>query len=94
MTVQLAVTFTTLLLEDDYLITFHEGTFYLANYFSAFHCRSTYCDGTVGIDEEDAVEGHFVAFLHICSEMVNIQPLAGFGLELLSLNFNNCVHYK
>ncbi len=56
MTVQTAITFAALFLENKHLVTFHEGTFYLANNFCTFYGRSTNLNGTVGINQENLVE--------------------------------------
>lgn len=56
MTVFAAIAFTSFLLEDDNFVTFHEGTFYLANYFCSFNGRSAYLNGTVGIHEQYTIK--------------------------------------
>ena len=50
------------------------------------------CSSDLGVDEENAVEFNGSAFLNLFAEIVDIQEFACFGLELLSLNFYNCVH--
>ena len=92
MAVFTTIAFATLLLEDDHFITFHEGTFHLANYFCSFYGRSAYFNGTVGVNEEYAVELHYIAFFLLVAEIVYIQELAGFCLKLLSLDFYNYKH--
>lgn len=92
MAVFTAIAFAAFFLEDNHLITFHEGTFHLANYFCSFNGRSTYLNGTVGVNEKHAVEFHDFAFLYLVAEIVNIQELSGLSLELLSLNFYNYKH--
>lgn len=79
-------------LENDDFVAFHEGTFHLANDFCPFYGGRAYFYGTVGVDEENAVEFNGSAFLNLFAEIVDIQEFACFGLELLSLNFYNCVH--
>ena len=92
MTVQTAIAFATLLLEDNHVFTFHEGSLYLANNLCTFDGRCANLNGTVGIHEQDAVKLYRVTFLALVAEIVNIQLLALLGAELLSLNFYNCVH--
>ena len=74
------------------MVHFHEGTFYLANNFRPFYGGCAYLNGTVGVNEQNAVEFHGLPFFFLVAEIVDIQELACLGLELLSLNFYNCVH--
>ena len=83
---------TTLFLEHDHFVTFHEGTFYLANYFGTLYGGCAYLHGTVGVYEQDAVERYLFALFFLVAEIVYIQELAGLSLELLSLDFYNCLH--
>ena len=92
MTVQTAIAFATLLLEDNHVFTFHEGSLYLANNLCTFDGRCANLNGTVGIYEQDAVKLYCVTFFALVAEIVDIQLLASLGTELLSLNFYNCVH--
>lgn len=94
MTVQTAIAFATFFLENKNFITFHEGTFYLANNFCSFYGRGTNFYVTVGVNQENFVEVDCVAFFYVLAEIVDIQVFACFSLELLSLNFYNCVHLK
>ena len=50
MTVQTAIAFATFFLENKNFITFHEGTFNLANNFCSFYGRGTNFYVTVGVD--------------------------------------------
>lgn len=92
MAIQATIAFATLLLEDDHVFTFHEGSLNLANNLCTFDGRCANLYGTVGIYEQNAVKLHRVAFLALVAEIVDIQLLALLGTELLSLNFYNCVH--
>ena len=92
MPVQTAIAFATFFLKNDYMFTFHEGSFYLANYFCTFNSGCTHFHSTIGIDEENFVKFYRIAFFFFFSEVMNKQFLARFGLELLSLNVYNCVH--
>ena len=93
-TVQATITFSSLLLEDNYVLTFHEGSLYLANYLCTFYGRCTNFHVTVGVNEKNIAELYSVALFHLVAEEMNIQEFAGFGLELLSIDFSNCVHFK
>ena len=92
MAVETAIAFATLLLEDDHVFTFHEGSLYLANNLCTFDGRCANLNGTVGIYEQNAVKLYRVTFLALVAEIVDIQLLAGLDTELLSLNLYNCVH--
>ena len=92
MAIQATIAFATLLLEDDHVFTFHEGSLNLANNLCTFDGRCANLNGTVGIHEQNAVKLYRVAFLALVAEIVDIQLLALLGTELLSLNFYNCVH--
>ena len=92
MSVEAAITFAAFFLEHNNFITFNEGTFNLANHFGPFYGGRANLNGTVGIYEKNAVEFHCCALCCLVAEIMNIQELAGFGFELLSLNFYNSVH--
>ena len=93
MAVFAAIAFATFFLENDHFVTFFEVLEYLANYFGAFDYGSTYFNCfVIGLSEENTVEFNGVTFFGSFAEIVNIQELAGFSLELLSLNFYDCVH--
>ena len=92
-TVPTAIAFAAFFLENDYFVTFYEGTFNLANYFCSFNGRSAYFNGTVGINKENIVEINLIAFFHVLAEILDIQEFSGFCLELLSFNFYNSVHF-
>ena len=92
MTVLATVVVATFLLKDDNLIALYEGTFYLANYFCPFYGGRANLYGTVGVNEEDLVEFYSLALFLLVAKIVNIQKFAGFGLELLSLDFYDSVH--
>ncbi len=93
MAVFAAIAFATFLLENDHFVTFFEVLEHLAYYFGAFEYGGTYFNCfVVGLSEENTVKFYSVAFFSSFAEIVNIQELAGFSLELLSLNFYDCVH--
>jgi hypothetical protein len=84
-----AVAFAAFLFEYNHLVAFHEGTFNLANNFCPFNGGRAYFYGTVGVNEENAVEFNGLALFFLVAEIVDIQKLACFGFELLSLDFYN-----
>ena len=92
MTVLATVVVATFLLEDDNLIALYEGTFHLANYFCPFYGGRADLHGTVGVYEEDLVKLYGFALFLLVAEIVDIQEFLGLSLELLSLNFYDCVH--
>lgn len=93
MTVLFAVTFTSFFLEYDNFVAFQEGNSYFTHYFCSFYSGSTYFHIAVSVKKQYAVKFHSVAFFFVIAEVMNIQELSGFSLELLSLDFYNCVHY-
>lgn len=91
-TVQLAVTFSSFLVENEYFVTFYHAGYYLANYLCAFYCRSAYGDCTVFVYQKNLFKFYcrtVFCFLHV----VYKQFLASFCLELLTVDFYNCVHF-
>ena len=92
MAVETAIAFAAFFLENDHFITFHEGTFHLANNFCSFHGGGSDFYGTVDVDKENAVEFDSVAFFNFFAEIVDVQEFAGFGFELLSFDFYDYVH--
>ena len=92
MAVFAAIAFATFLLENDHFVTFHEGTFNLANYFCPFYGGSANLHCAVGINQKNAVKLNGFTLFLLVAEVVNIQELALFSLELLSLNFYDNVH--
>lgn len=94
MTVLAAIALAALLLENDHLVALHEGLGDFAYYFGSFNGRSAYLNGTVGVNEQNAVKLYGLAFLHLVAEIVNIQEAVLFCLELLALNFYDNVHYN
>ncbi len=92
MAVFAAIAFAASFLENDHFFTFHEGTFNLANYFCTFYggCANLHC--AVSVYQENTVKLNGFTLFLVVAEVVDIQELAGFGLELLSLNFYDNVH--
>ena len=92
MAVLTTIALAALLLEDDYLVALHEVLQDLANYFCAIDGGSAHLDSTVGFSEEHTVKFDGAAFFGAFAEIVNIQELVGLSLELLSLDFYDCIH--
>ncbi len=91
MAVQLAVTFTSLLVEYENLVTFYQTGYDFANHFGTFYGGSTYGDCTFVVHQKNFLKLYCctsLCVLHVVYE----QLLASFCLELLTVNFYNCVH--
>ncbi len=93
MAVEAAIAFATFFLENDHVFTLNEGINHLANNLGALNGGSPNGYSTFGVNQQNLVELYCVAFVHI-GDVMNIQLLACFGAELLSLDFYNCVHLK
>jgi len=91
MTVTLTRVLATLHLEDDDLVTLHQRFHNFTYYFCTLYGRCTYLYCAVSIYEQYFVKFNSLACFHIFN-VVNKKLLALFGLELLTLNFYNCVH--
>ena len=55
MAVETAIAFATLLLEDNHVFTFHEGSLHLANNLCALYGRSAYLHCAVSVNQENLV---------------------------------------
>lgn len=91
-TVLLPVVLATLHLEDDYLVAFYERSYYLSYYLGTLNSRCTYCDCSVVVNQQNLVKLNSLAFFRIL-DVVNEELLALLSLELLTVNFYNCVHF-
>lgn len=93
MAILAAIALAALLLEDDYFFALHEGCEHLAYHLGSVEHGGAYLYGVViGLSEENAVKLYSVSFFSCIAEIVNIQELLRLCLELLSLDFYNCVH--
>ena len=92
MTIEFAETFSSLLVEDKYLVTFYQWRFNLANNFCAFYGRSSYCDCIVCCYKKYLLKFYCCTWFSILN-VVNKQFFASFCFKLLAVNFYNCVHY-
>ncbi len=93
MAVFATVTFATFFLENDHFVSLYERSEHFTYNFCAVYCRGAYLNVTFGFSEENTVEFNFVSFFNGFAQIMNIQELLGFCLELLSLNFYDCVHW-
>jgi len=92
MTVALTRVLAALHLEDDNLIALHQRFYYLTHYFCSLYGWSTYLHCTVSIYEQHLVKFNSLTGLGIL-DVVHEELLALLGLELLTLNLYNCVHF-
>ncbi len=91
MTVALTRVLATLHLEYNHLVTLYEWVDYFTYYLCSLYGRSTYLYCTVSIYEQHLVKFNSLACLNIL-DVVHEELLTLLGLELLTLNFYNCVH--
>lgn len=91
MTVELAQTFSSLLVEYENLVTLDELRSDLAYNLCTLYCWSTYCYCTLILNEEHLLEFYCVTILSIL-DVVNVQLLASLYSVLLTFDFYNCVH--
>ncbi len=92
MTVQLAVALATLLVENEHLVTLYQGRYYLCAYLCTLYYGSTYGDSTFVVNQQHSLELNSLTCL--CTlDVVNKQLLACLGLELLTVNLYDYVHF-
>ena len=91
MTVQLAVSLSSLLVENQYLITLYQRREHFAYHLRSFYGRSTYLNLTVVVNQQ-----HFVKLYNSTAfgvlNVMNEQLLSFFSFKLLSVNFYDYVH--
>ena len=92
MTIALAGILAALHLEDNHLVALHERVHNFTYYFCTLYGGGTNLYCTVSIYEQYLVKFNSLAFFHIL-DMVDKKLLALLGLELLTLNLYNCVHF-
>lgn len=90
-TVQFLVTFSSLLVEYQYFVSLYQRRYYFAYHFCTFYCRSTYCDSTVVVYQQNFVKFNSCTVFSVLN-VVYKQLLAFFCLELLTVNFYDYVH--
>ena len=91
MTVALARVLATLHLEDNHLVALNERVNNFTNYLCSIYGGSTNLYCAVSIYEQHFLKFNSLASLGILN-VVDEELLALLGLELLTLNFYNCVH--
>ena len=79
-------------LEDDDLVTLYEWVHYFYYYFRTLYCRCTDCHCAVFVNEQNLVEFNSLASFYILDVMYE-ELLALLCLELLTVNFYDCVHF-
>ena len=92
MTVQFTITFSSLLVEHEDFVTLHERSLHFANHFCAIYRRSAHCDVAVVVYQQNFLKFNSLVSFGVLN-VINKQFLAFFCLELLTVNFYNCVHY-
>ncbi len=91
MAVLLAGVLAALRLEDNHFLALDKRVHYFYYYLCTFYGGCANLDSAVSIYEQHFVKLNSLACLHIF-DMVNEEFLALLSLELLTLNFYNCVH--
>ena len=90
-TVQLAVAFAALLVEHEHLVALYEHGLNLSYYLCTLYHGSTYFNFAVCVEQQ-----HFLKFNSLTGfglrHVVHEELFAFFGLELLTVNLNDCVH--
>ncbi len=92
MAVLFAAVLATLHLEYDDFFTFYQWLKHFTHYFGAIYGRSAHFHGSLIVYEEHFLKLNRLAFLCIL-DMMHEQFLALFSLELLTVDFYNCVHF-
>ncbi len=93
MSVLTTIAFATFLLEHNHFLSLYKRCENFTYYFGSLYGWGANLNVTIGISEEHAIKFNLVSFFNSFAEIMNIQELLGFCLELLSLNFYNCVHW-
>ena len=91
-TIQLAVTFAALLVENEHLVTLNEGIDYFAYYLSAFNYGSAYSNLTIVVYQQHLFKFNSLTAFCVLN-VVYEELLAFFHLELLTVNLYDCVHF-
>ena len=91
MPVQLAMTFSSLLVENKNLLALNETGLHFGYNLRTFNGGNTYGDCAFFLYQKYLLEFNRCTILNVLN-VVNKQLLTCLGLELLSVNFYNCVH--
>ena len=86
MAFQLAIAFSSLLVEHEHLFALYQRGEHFANHLCAFYGGNAYGDVTVFVHQQNLVKLYCCTALDVL-DVVNEQLLAGLSLELLALNF-------
>ena len=92
MTILFAIVLATFHLEDNHLFALYKRIDDLSYYFRATYSWCAHCDRSVVINEQNLVKLNSLAFLGIF-QAIDKELFALFCLELLTVNFYDCVHY-
>ena len=88
---ELAVALAATLVEDEDFVTLHEWGDDLENYFCSFYCWSSYFDFSVVVYQQHFFNLNSCVGFYVL-DVVDVELLALFCFELLTLNFCNYVH--
>ena len=92
MAIQFAETFSALLVEDENLFALHQIAFYFSNDLCTCHGGGADGDVTFIFYKQHLLELYGLTVLAVLNVM-HEQLLASFCLELLSVDFYDCVHF-
>lgn len=93
MAVLLAIVLAAFHLENDDFFALDKRVHNFNYYFRATYSRCAHCDSAFLVYEKNLVKFNSLAFLYIF-EAVDEELLALFDLELLTVNFYDCVHFN
>ena len=89
---ELSIALPPILVEDKYLVSLDERRYYLTYYLSTLNGWGAYGNSSVLVEEHNPVEGNLCTLFRLADVMhEELAPLL--YLKLLTLDFNNCVHY-
>lgn len=92
MAVQFAVALATLLVENEHLVALYQGRNYLRAYLGTLNGGSAYGDGTIVVYQQHSLELN--SLTGFCTlDVVNEELLSSLGLELLTVNLYDYVHF-
>ncbi len=92
-TVEFAVAFATLFVENEHLFAFYERRDDFANHFGSFYYGSAHGDVTFVVYQQYCLKFNSLAAF-CCRHVVDEELFAFLSLELLTVNLYDCVHFK
>lgn len=92
-TVEFAVAFATLFVENEHLFAFYERRDDFANHFGSFYYGSAHGDVTFVVYQQYFLKFNSLAAFS-CRHVVDEELFAFLSLELLTVNLYDCVHFK